>query len=130
MKGVGAGESVLAVPTPDDTAEPANRRVELFLFDTGAEPAPPGAVLDKDDGVYDAWSKGMTRTVRIEVESGDVDDPSGTSKPDAGPEVPPDSDLATSDAPTDDPQLRTEVVRSEVVTVFDEDKPEDRKSVV
>ncbi|HHH28072.1 MAG TPA: RHS repeat-associated core domain-containing protein [Polyangiaceae bacterium] len=66
----------------------------------------------------------MTRTVRIEVHSGEVADPAGTSKPDAGPEAPPDPDLTTSDAPTDDPQLRTEVVRSEVVTVFDEDKPD------
>ncbi len=54
VKTVGAGESFLAVPTPDDTAEPANRRVELFLFDTAAEPEPPGAVLSKSDGVYDA----------------------------------------------------------------------------
>jgi YD repeat-containing protein len=53
-----------------------------------------------------------------------VDDPAGTQTPDAGPEPKPPADLITSDAPGDDPQRRTEVVRSEVVTVFDVDTPE------
>ncbi len=124
VKTVGAGESFLAVPTPDDTPEPANRRVELFLFDTEAEPAPPGPVLSKSDGVYETWSAGMSRTVEVDVLSGAVTDPPGGSDGglDAGPEEPPDPDLTTSEASTDDPQLRTEIVRSEVVTVFDVDE--------
>ncbi|MCR9161815.1 MAG: FG-GAP-like repeat-containing protein, partial [bacterium] len=123
VRAVGAGEAFLAVPTPDDTPEPANRRVELFFFDTQADPA-PSEHLVSDDGVYEAWASGMTRTVSIDVVTGEVDDPSGTTPPDAGPEDPPPADLISSDAPGDDPQRRTEVVRTEVVTVFDVDTPE------
>lgn len=125
VRAVGAGESFLAVPTPDNTPEPANRRVELFLFDTQAEPAvPEPPSLTPGDGVYEAWASGMTRTVSIDVASGDVDDPAGTQAPDAGPEQSPPADLISSDAPGDDPQRRTEVVRTEVLTVFDVDTPE------
>lgn len=36
----GCGEYHLAVPTPEDTDEPANRRVEVFFFEGPIEPAP------------------------------------------------------------------------------------------
>lgn len=42
LETLGCGENHPEVPTPDATDEPANRRVEVFLFDGPADPAKPG----------------------------------------------------------------------------------------
>ncbi len=42
LEALGCGENHPEVPTPDGTDEPANRRVEIFLFDGSPEPPNPG----------------------------------------------------------------------------------------
>lgn len=42
LETLGCGENHPEVPTPDGTDEPANRRVEIFLFDGPPEPPNPG----------------------------------------------------------------------------------------
>jgi len=51
----GCGESFLEVETPDDTLEPQNRRVDVFLFREAIDPQPRGDTSGADDPSYRTW---------------------------------------------------------------------------
>jgi len=116
---VGAGEHFPEVPTEDGVDEPANRRVELFFFDTGIEPAVPGAVLASNAPEYAAWVEAMERTLDVSAQTGEITDPTADDPIKLPPEPDPPKGAADSTAPSDDPQLRTEVIRTEAVTILE-----------
>jgi len=62
MKTLGCGENHNEVATADNTDEPANRRVEIFLFD-GAPKPPCPASCPGDGCAYPEWKKGAQETV-------------------------------------------------------------------
>ena len=76
---VGAGEHFGQVATPDDTDEPANRRVELFFFDNGVAPAVPGPLLSDGAPEYEAWVSAMDRTLDVSAQTGKIDDPTAAA---------------------------------------------------
>jgi hypothetical protein len=51
----GCGQSFLAIETEDETAEPENRRVEVFFFTEGIEPKPPKTTSEPGSPEYGAW---------------------------------------------------------------------------
>lgn len=59
---LGCGENHPEVPTPDSTDEPANRRVEIFLFDGPIEPPKPGT-CPGGGCAYPEWKKSADDTV-------------------------------------------------------------------
>lgn len=59
---LGCGENHPEVPTPDNTDEPANRRVEIFLFDGPPEPPKPGK-CPGGGCAYPEWKKRALETV-------------------------------------------------------------------
>ncbi len=118
---VGAGEHFPEVPTGDGVDASANRRVELFFFDTGVEPSVPGPVLELGGTEYAAWVEAMDRTLDVSAETGEVIDPTNDDPIKLPPEDDPPHGAADSQAANDDPQLRTEVVRTEAVTVLERD---------
>ena len=69
----GAGENFPAEPTPDNTENGANRRVELFFFDAefGVQPAPPGKNSKKDSLEYPEWRRRSLDTKRFLVSARD-----------------------------------------------------------
>ena len=60
----GCGENFPEVPTADTTAEPENRRVEVFIFppDLGVQPPPPGSNSATGTPEYPEWRKRARRT--------------------------------------------------------------------
>lgn len=56
LERLGCGENHPEVPTPDGTDEPANRRVEIFLFDGPPEPPNPGK-CPGGGCAYPEWKK-------------------------------------------------------------------------
>jgi hypothetical protein len=69
----GAGENFPAEPTPDNTENGANRRVELFFFDAefGVQPPPPGENSKPDSVEYPEWRRRALDTKRFLVSSRD-----------------------------------------------------------
>ncbi|MEM6293060.1 MAG: SpvB/TcaC N-terminal domain-containing protein [Myxococcota bacterium] len=119
LETVGAGEHYPKVETADGVDEPENRRVEVFFFRDGVEPPVPGSILSSGGSEHAAWVGAMGETLDVSAASGFVE-----PKLEPGAEPPPPADLVTPEQPDDDPQLRTEVVRTEVKVVH-RDSPED-----
>lgn len=57
----GCGQSFLAVETENDVEELANRRVEVFMFPDGVEPAPVSALSNADSPEYPAWLESIVQ---------------------------------------------------------------------
>jgi len=55
----GCGQDFLAVPTDDDVVEPLNRRVEVFMFPDGVDPAPAGDTSKPGDPHYAQWNEAV-----------------------------------------------------------------------
>jgi len=118
MHALGAGEAYMSEATADGVGAPSNRRVEVFHFATAIEPAPPEKFLLPDAPEYAEWISRATARADVDAQSGAVEASSGTVAPLPGEARPV---AAISTAPTDDPQLRTAVVVSEVDLVHQQE---------
>lgn len=55
----GCGESFPVVPTDDEVEELQNRRVEVFFFRDGIDPAPPSELSSPGSTEYPAWNEAV-----------------------------------------------------------------------
>jgi outer membrane protein OmpA-like peptidoglycan-associated protein len=62
----GAGESFPQVATADGVANADNRRVEIFVFDDGVHPPPPGDILPPGSSEYPDWVGQVLDTSDVE----------------------------------------------------------------
>lgn len=67
----GCGEAHPTVPTPDQTDEPANRRVEVFLFEGPIEPPPRDPCRDCPE--YAEWLRRTVHTIDLGDDPGWLD---------------------------------------------------------
>jgi hypothetical protein len=61
----GCGESFPAVETKDGAKSPQDRRAEIFFFDDGIEPAPPGKTSAKGSKEYPQWVASVAETIDL-----------------------------------------------------------------
>lgn len=67
----GCGEAHPQVPTPDETDEPANRRVEVFLFEGPIDPPPRDPCRDCPE--YAEWLRRTVHTIDLGDDPGWLD---------------------------------------------------------
>lgn len=68
----GCGEHHPEVPTPDGVADPANRRVEVFLFQGPIDPAPQATCPAPGCAEYARWRERTTQTIDLSQEAGEL----------------------------------------------------------
>jgi outer membrane protein OmpA-like peptidoglycan-associated protein len=59
LKAHGCGESFLEIATDKDVVEPKNRRVEIFFFRRGIDPAPAASASDAGNSGYPQWRESV-----------------------------------------------------------------------
>lgn len=70
----GCGEYHLAVPTPDETEEQGNRRVEVFFFEGPIEPPPQGTCPRPGCPEYPEWLRRTILTIDFTTEPAVITD--------------------------------------------------------
>lgn len=61
----GCGENFPAVETKDGAKSPQDRRAEIFFFDDGIEPVPPGKTSAKGSKEYPQWVASVSETLDL-----------------------------------------------------------------
>ncbi len=61
----GGGESFPVAEVKDGAKSPADRRAEIFFFDEGIKPPPPGPTSKKGSKEYPQWVAGVSETVEL-----------------------------------------------------------------